>query len=230
MAEHRTGFWETCWRIYKKDTILEWKSPAGILSVILFAFILAALYNYAMEADVFRNRRNLNGVMMATLFFSAVMLAGRNIQQEREGGALRVMLISPADPAGYFMGKVAALWQLQTAFILIYVPIYHFLLLGRIPGGSDLVGPFLTLALSALSLSALGILLSYIASGNRLREIILPLLLMPAALPVFMLATDALGRNPKEGASLGAYLILAGPAVIFCSLGCLLYHTLSADE
>jgi len=226
------GFFRTFFRIYRKDTRLEWKSPVGIFSVFLFALILAAIYNYAMEVRVFSNLGNLHGIMLATLFYSSTLMSSRNIQFEKEGGALRVMLISPADPAGYFLGKTAALWQLQTIFILIYLPVYYLLLQGNLPRDPFLmVPPLAFLILAALNLSALGIMLSYIASGNRLKEIILPLILLPTSLPVFMLAADGIREAAaKNFFPWTHFLILLAPAALFCSLGCMLYHVLTADE
>ena len=228
------GFWLTLWRVYKKDTALEWKSPVGILSSVLFALILAALYNYSMLADTFKQTANLHGIMLATLFFSSTLVSGRNIHFEKEGGALRIMLISPADAAGYYLGKVLSLWQLQTLFCVIYIPLYILLLQGRLPANpSEVLVPGVFLALAALSLSALGIMLSYISSGNRMREIILPLLLLPASLPVFMLAADAMRQTFRNGGGAldpAQILVLLAPAGIFCALGSLLYYTLAADE
>ncbi len=229
------GFWQTLWRVYKKDTVLEWRSPVGLFSVLLFAMILAAVYNYAMAESTFRQVRNLHGIMLATLFFASTIVSGRNIHFEKEGGALRNMLMSPADPAGYFLGKVAALWQLQIAFCVVFVPLYHLMLTGRPPGWREFQLPLLFLGMAALSLAALGIMLSYVAAGNRLRELVLPLLQLPTSLPVFMLAADGLAVSSAaasggEAFAWNHFLILIAPAAILCAIGCLLYHSMAADE
>lgn len=228
------GFWLTLWRIYRKDTRLEWKNPAGFISTFLFAVTLAALYHYSMDEKVFQNRYNLNGILLATLFFSSTIVAGRNIHFEKESGALRVVLMSPLDSAGYFLGKTAALFQLLIIFIILYTPVYFLLLTGRfVIRAEDLLIPCLFLSAAALSLSALGIILTYVASGNRMKDLILPLLILPASIPVFMLANQGLHDTLNDltvESAVRHLIVLLAPGAIYCSIGCLLYSFVAADE
>jgi len=225
------GFFLSLWRVYKKDTALEFRNPAGMIASLLFAFLLAVIYHYSMSEGAFSDRRNLNGLMLATLFFSSSLLAGRNLQFEKEGGAIRILVNSPVDTAGYYLGKVLALWQMLTFFSAIYIPVYNILLTGRIAGAQAVFFPLMYLSLSSLSLAALGILLSYLSSGNRLKDLILPLILLPAAIPVFILAVDALQDDGSAMIETGKHLIvLVAPGAIYASVGCWLYPHLAVEE
>ncbi len=203
--------------------------------MLLFALTLAALYHYAMDDSVFRDLGNLHGVMLATLFFAATIGSGRNIHTETEAGALRAALMHPADPSGYYLGKVLAIWQFQLLFLMIYIPAYQLLLTGRFSDRfADYWLPFTGLGLASLSLAALGVMLAYISRGSRMKEILFPLLLLPASLPVFILTTAFLAdaRDGGQGAMLTipAILTLLAPAGLYCGLGSLLYYVMAADE
>jgi heme exporter protein B len=239
---HAPGFPATLWRIFWKDTALEWKNPAGFVALLLFALVLVAIYHYAMDDAVFRDPRNLNGIMLATLFFASTIQAGRNIHAETEAGALRVALMAPADASGYYLGKVFAIWQAKLVFIALYIPLYQLFLTGRFQWTVAGFGlPFIALSAAALSLAALGVMLAYISRGSRLKEILFPLLLLPSALPVFILTIGVLksAGAPKaagNGAGLWAQvpveaiITLLAPAGLYCGLGSLLYYALAAEE
>jgi heme exporter protein B len=232
------GFFVTLWRIYRKDTALEWKSPAGLVSLLLFSLVLVAVYHYAMDDSVFRATRNLNGIMLATLFFASTIQSGRNIHAETEAGALRVALMAPADASGYYLGKVLSIWQSKLIFIALYIPLYQLFLTGLIGANAAAFGvPFVGLSLAALSLAALGVMLAYIARGSRLKEILFPLLLLPAALPVFILTVDFLQNAQAATATVGlaalplrAMAPLVGPAGLYCAVGSLLYYAMASEE
>jgi len=228
------GFFTTLARVCRRDAALEWRSPAGFMSALLFAATLSVVYHYAMAPGVFDNPRNLRGIMLATLFFAASLSAARNAAAEAEADALRAALLAPADPSGYFLGKTLALWTLQLALIAVYIPLYQWLLAGRLTDEPRLyLALFVILGLAALSLAALGVMLAYIARGNRMRELLFPLLLLPAALPVLILAADAL-EDIQAAAdfslSLRAIIALLAPAGLYCGLGALLYSALAAEE
>ena len=224
------GFWQSLLAVYGKDARAEWRSPGALIAPPFFALVLAALYGYALQPAVFQDLRNLNGTLLATLFFTSAFVSARNIQAEKEDGALRVMLACPGDPMGIYLGKTIALWQMQAGFALAYTPLYHLFLRGRFPPAGSLLAPMVFLSAAALSLAALGVLLSYVAAGNRLREMLLPLLLFPVALPVLMLAADAMAVPFEKSFPWTNLAVLLSPAVLFLALGSALYAYLAADE
>lgn len=229
------GFSRTLIQIYRKEVILEWRNPSGLVTVFIFSLVLAALFHFAMAEGVFDRRRNLQGAILVVLFFSSTIITGRNLHRDREWGALKITLLAPLDPAGLFLGKVLALWQIHALLALVFVPLLTILLSGRLPAsGSELIITILLLLPASLSLAALGTVFSYLSSASRLREFLLPVLLLPFSLPVLMLAAQALRRAvpPKTAPILilSDLLIQLAPAAIFCSLGSLVFTTLAADE
>ena len=190
------GFFRTLGRVYGHSSLLEWRSPVGLISSLLFAIIMGTVYHFAMHERAFDLLANVNGVMLATLFFGSTILAARSSQGESEGGALRAVLMAPCDPSGYYLGRVLSLWQIQLFLVLIYIPLFGTLL----RGGPEFEWQrytitFFVLGLSALSLSALGVLLGHISRRNRLRDLLIPLIMFPTALPVLITPKP---QNPKQ--------------------------------
>ncbi len=221
------GFFLSFWRAYSNASLLDFRNPAGFLALVLFALILAVLYHYALDAGVFLNAPNLNGTILAALYFLASMAPGRAADLEREGGARGVMVLAPADPFGFFFGRVAALWQKLALCLVLLVPAYYILLAGVWPRGFSLARSGLFLAFAALSLAALGVLLGQIAVGNRLKNFLMPLLLFPATLPVFIFAAGGF-RLESGGLEIGSALLAC--AGLYCGLGALLYAGMLAED
>lgn len=221
------GFWLTALRVYRKDLLLEWKSPIGLLATLVFALILATIYHFSLDDNIFKDSSNLTGLMLATLFFAVTISAGRASQADLEAGSQHQALLSPGDNSGYYIGKVASLWQIQLGFILIFVPMYQLLLTGRFASNIEsYLQPYFVLSGSALSLACLGILLAGVSRANRLKELILPLILLPVSLPVLMIAANLLSSGDFSTIKI---IALLAPAGLYGGLGALIYFIIADD-
>ena len=227
-------FWRSLALVYAKDTRSEWRSPFAFLSTLLFAVILAAVYNYALEPALFRKARNFEAMLLASLFFSATLSNLASFRSETETGASRIMNMSFLDPIGIYFAKFLVHWQRQLLFIVLCVPIYSFFLLGSLDLNGEPYLPLLfCLALSALSLAALGVLLSYLSLERIFKASLMPLLLLPAAIPVLLFALNFLDKarqSSLQDIALIHYLLLMAPAGLYAGLGSLLYAQLSFEE
>ena len=232
------GFCLSLLLIYKKDSLGQYRRPLGLVSSLLFSIILATLYSYALKTKVFFDQQNFEGIVLASLFFSSTLTASQSLGSEREFGALRILNMSFLDPAGVYIGKVIAHWQSQLIFIGVCLPIYFLLLLGTSP--SQLLNAthswsalFIGLSLSALSLSALAVLLSYVSLEKSLQSLFMPLLLLPLSLPILILSLHFLGQAGRAESlfdiELGQYLILIAPFGLYAGTGALVYFKLVVD-
>ncbi len=229
------AFWSSLVSSFQKDLLLEWRSPGTFLTALLFSLVLATLYAYTLEAQVFFSLRNLDGLLLATLFFASVLLSSHNSTAEREADALRIIAMSPVDPAGLYIGKMLALWHTQLIFLLLYMPLYYLLLQGGFPQEfSFYLAPLFCLSLAALSLAALGVFLAPFSAGNRIRDILLPLLMLPTALPVLMVTVTLLSQCRQagglEGLSLQNILTPLAMALLYGVVGANFYFFMLAEE
>ena len=235
----KLGFWVGVFLVWQKDTRYFLRHPFHLLGAILFSLILAVVYSYSIEREVFFRQFNFDGIMLSTLFFANTLLASQSFYAEGEGQVLRILHISALDAGSIYTGKLIAYWQSQLLFILICIPVYFLLLQGRLLAWEkdyDLYLPLLIcLSICALSLAALGTLLAAAAQGSRLQALLLPLLLLPSTIPVLLLGSQFLSKVRFLGSlnelSLSYYLSLLAPALLYVALGNILYfHLVDSND
>jgi heme exporter protein B len=127
------------------------------------------------------------------LFWIAVLLAvllavGRAFAIEVDNGAQDGLRLSGLDPAAIFLGKAAAI-AVQLAVLEALLAIGVVVLFGVT---LDSVGPLILATVAAtVGLAAAGTLYGVLAAGLRVRETLVPVLLLPVVSPVLLGATRA---------------------------------------
>ncbi len=187
--------------IAKKDLLIELRSkvlttqllPFGLIVLILFGFGLSP-DNAAVTPD--GERRSVlaqvsPGLYWLAVLFSALLAFNRAFAVESVDGNLDALRLTGLDPAGIFLGKAAAVTV--ELFVLELVLGAGSLILY----GPGLVEPLLlgvTVIATTLALATAGTLYAALASGLRVRDTLVPLLVLPALSPVLLgasIATEA---------------------------------------
>jgi heme exporter protein B len=124
----------------------------------------------------------------------------RSFSIESADGNRDALRLSGLDPAGIFLGKVMAVGlQLLALEILLGVGV-AVLYTTPITGWILLL---VTAMVATVAIAAAGTLYGVVAAGLRVRETLLPLLLLPVLAPVLIGSTRAfeaaLGGTPSEG-------------------------------
>jgi heme exporter protein B len=133
--------------------------------------------------------------------------------------------LSALDPAGIFLGKVAAIGaQLLVLEGLLLVGVV--VLYGADVGGIALLVP--TCLAATVGLAAAGSLYGVLSAGLRVKETILPLLLLPVLAPVLIAATQAFeaGFDDRMGEGWRWLGLLVVFAAAYVGLGLLVFDTL----
>ena len=136
-------------------------------------------------------------------------------------------MLAPVDRSAVFAGKMLGNLLLIGLVEVLTIPIFSILM--RVSVLSCLPRLALVAFLGTLGFSAVGTLLSALASGTRLREVLLPLLLYPVWVPVLIAATQltgqALGGRPAAEGERWLALIAAYD-IVFVTAGLLLFDRL----
>ena len=180
--------WRDALLVAGKDLRIEARSRVATNQVAPFALVILVLFGFALDPD-----RGVLGRASAGLFWVAVLLSSllavqRSFALEAGDATGDGLRLSGLDPAGIFLGKAAAvaaqLAALQVVLALGVVVLYD----------ADLGGPALLLATCAaatVGLASAGVVYGALAAGLRVRETLLPLLLLPVVAPVLLGATRA---------------------------------------
>ncbi len=217
--------------VLRKDLLLEWRSREALTSMAFFSLLVTVLFGFSFDAG--RVEREVMaeslgpGLLWIAFSFSGVLGLNRSFALEREGGCLQALMLAPVDRSAVFAGKMLGNLLLIGIVEILTVPVFSILM--RVSVLPCLPRLTLIAFLGTLGFSAVGTLLSALASGSRLREVLLPLLLYPIWVPVLIATTQLtgqalLGRPMAEGERWLA--LIAAYDLVFVTAGFLLFDRL----
>jgi heme exporter protein B len=183
-----------------KDLRLELRSRVALNQVLPFALLVLVLFAFALDPDKGVLTQATPGLFWIAVLFSALLALQRSFAIEANDGNRDALRLSGLDPAGIFLGKVLSVSiQLLVLEVLLGVGVVVFYTT-RIDGWGLLI---VTSLIATASISAAGTLFGVLAAGLRVRETLLPLLLLPVLAPVLIGSTRAfeaaLNGSPSEG-------------------------------
>lgn len=221
--------WREARLVAEKDLRIELRSRVGLGQVAPFAVLVLVLFGFALSGDTRTLRTYTGGLFWVTVLFAAVLAIQRSFSIESADGNRDALRMSGMDPAAIFVGKAASLTLqllalevvLGAAVLILYDP--------------DIEAPLLLLVtalVATVGVAAAGTLYGVLAAGLRVRETILPILLLPVLAPVLIGATrafdDALGAVAVDGWNWLGLLGLA--AVIYVAFGALAFGVLLEES
>jgi heme exporter protein B len=169
----------------------------------------------------------LAGFLWITFLFAGLIGFARAFEIEREQGAIDALLLVPIDRSGLFAAKALANLIYIVAMQALVTPLFAFLFALEL--GWNWVTFLLISLLADIGFVSVGTLFSSIAAQTRSRELILPLLALPALVPVFIAATELtsdlfLGAGLDAVAARGWFAILAVFGVVFATVAALAFE------
>jgi len=170
-----------------KDLVAELRSRELLTAMLVFAFLVILIFNFAMELDAQARATVTAGVLWVTFAFAGTLGLNRSMAMEKDRGCLDCLLLAPVDRSAIYFGKVIG--NLLFMFIVeaIVLPLYSVLY------NANLFHPGLLLVvlLGSVGYVAVGTLLSTMAVQTRTRDVLLPILLFPLTIPVLIAAVKS---------------------------------------
>jgi heme exporter protein B len=217
--------WRDAALVAGRDLRIEARSRVTLHQVAPFALLVLILFAFALDPDRGVLERATPGLYWVTVLFSALLALARSAKLDEADGVRDAVRLSGLDPAGVFAGKALAVaTELIALELLLGAGVV--ILYGADPAG---VGLLLATVLAAtVAVATTGTLYGALVSGLRVRETLLPLLLLPVLAPVLIGATrafeSALGGVPGDGWPWCG--LIAAFAVFYSVAGALAYGTL----
>jgi heme exporter protein B len=193
----KTPFFQVVLAIVHKDLRAELRSRELVSAMVLFALLSILIFSFALELDREAREEAVSGVLWVTIVFASILGLNRSMAMERDQGNIEAMLIAPIDRAAIFFGKLAGNFIFALAVGLLLLPLMTVLF------NFALIQPWLlvVLLLGTLGFSTVGTLLAAMTVQTRARETLLPIVMLPVALPVLLAAvrasTGILNRAPE---------------------------------
>lgn len=216
--------------VLRKDLLLERRSFELLPAMALLALGTMVVLRFALDQETVAGDLAAGALLVPLLFASLLGVSRLFAGEERDGG-LEQYLLSPAPSGALLAAKVAALTLVLTVLEVVLVPAFAILLLGPdlLPVLPEVV---FVLILLNLTLATLGGIVAGIAIGARSRELIVPILVVPLALPALIAAQEALAPVLEPGAGALPWrwpAVLAIYAVVLALVGSVVGEYLVED-
>lgn len=217
--------WRSALLVAGKDLRIELRSRVGLWQVLPFALLALVLFAFALGPGPQTLKQAAPGLFWLAVLFSTVLATQRSYAIEAGEGTRDGLRLSGIDPAGIFLGKaVAVAVQLGVLEVVLWA------------GVSVLFGVHLRVAwlalvaclLATVGLAAAGVLYGALSAGLRVRETLLPLLVLPVLAPVLLAGSRMWSAALSGSVSAGtSWLRILGPfALVYVVVGVLLYGPL----
>jgi heme exporter protein B len=222
---HFRRYLKVVWEIMRKDIQGEWRGRQGVPVMVVFSFLIVFLFNFALQLSPELQAGLTAGLLWVSLAFASTLGLNRSVSLERETGALDGLLLAPVDRSAVFFGKSLSNFLFTTLVALVLLPVFS--LLYR----QSLFHPTLILAilLGVGAYTSLGTLLAALSIQARTRDILLPVLLFPLALPILIAAVEA-SRGVLSGQSMGElqswFLLLLACNILFNAAGLMFFEAI----
>jgi heme exporter protein B len=160
----------------RKDLRLELRARDTLPAMALFVVSTLVVFHFALPAGA--DEVAAHGLLWVALVFTALLGLARAWAPEREGGVLDGLVLAPCDRSAIWLGKSAAVFVFLAAIELVALPAFALFF-----SPLDL-GAILGVLLANVGICAVGTLLAAMAAASRTRELVLPLLFLPLAIPL----------------------------------------------
>lgn len=183
--------------IVSKDVAAELHTREMVSAMLVFSLLALFVFSFALDLRGAMARAAAPGVLWATVAFAGTLGLSRSLSREQQTGCMDGLLLAPVDRSAIFFGKalgnLAFMVVVEVALLPLFSALFNVPLLR--PGVLGVT------ALGTVGYAAVGTLLAAIAVNTRAREVMLPILLLPLAIPVLIAAVQATG-GVLEGGSL----------------------------
>jgi len=177
----------------RKDLLLELRAKETLPSMLVFVIATLTIFHFAVPHGT-RHVAAL-GLLWVALLFTALLALTRAFVAEREERLFDALVLAPCDRSAIWLGKALAVLAFLVAAEVVALPAF-----AAFFSGID-AHTVAAVALADVGICAVGTLLGAMAVAGRARELLLPLLFLPLAVPIVV---GGVGASAGAG---GRYLL-----------------------
>jgi heme exporter protein CcmB len=178
-------------RVAWKDLRIELRSKEIVTTMVFFATLLVVIYSFAFPRNLDAVRGAAPGMLWVALAFTGTIALGRAFDRERENDTMRALLLSPVPRLAVFIGKAIAMTALILAVAVVCVPLLALWL--NAPMFEYPLQLALVVVLGAIGIAFIGSVFAATLLKVRSRDVLLPVILYPILVPLFVAGTKTTG-------------------------------------
>ena len=184
------AYWRSIGAIVRKDLLVEVRGKEVVLAVTFFVFLMVLTFNFAFKPGSIPTEVMTPGVLWFTFLFAGMLSFQRVVSSEQENGCLDGLMLCPYGRDVIFVAKTISSFVFVIVVEAIAIPIFAIVFnLSEVPIQLILIIPVATLGISII-----GTFLAALSMNTRLREVMLPILMIPLVVPVVIGAVESTGE------------------------------------
>lgn len=203
-VQMRTGggakaFLRKVWAVAAKDVQAELRAKEVASTMIVFGMLAVIIFGLAFDLRVPKSVMVVPGILWVIVLFAGILGLHRSFGAEIDRETLPGLLLAPVEPSAIYFGKLAS--NLLYLFLLEFCMLPLLLVMFD----TNLYHPVILLGLflGTLGYAEVGTFFAALTANTRARESMLPVLLLPVMVPVFMagvsLTAGILDGRPVSG-------------------------------
>ena len=229
----RPGFVAQAVRIAIKDLTIEWRSREILATSAFLAVVIVLIFSFAFVVGGTPPTPPVTaGILWVAIIVSGTVGLGRTFDRERDGEAIRALLLSPVPRGAIYAGKLCATIVLMLgveSLITVLGGLFFSAAVGAQAGRIALL-----LGLGTLGFAAVGCVFSAALLRSKSRDVLLSTLLYPIIVPVLIAGARGtahlLDPTPDLDAAVFWTQFLATVDVIFLVVGFWAFEPVIAGE
>ena len=160
----------------RKDLLLELRARDTLPAMLLFVVAVFVVFHFSLPART--SDVAAGGLLWVAIIFTALLGLGRAFVPEREQRVLDALVLAPCDRSAIWLAKALATLAFLAVAELVAVPVFALFFHGLSAAA------ILAIVLADLGICAVGTFLGAMAVATRARDLLLPLLFLPLAIPI----------------------------------------------
>jgi heme exporter protein B len=160
----------------RKDLRIELRARDTLPAMLLFVVATFVVFHFALPAG--SSDLAASGLLWVAIVFTALLGLGRAFVPEREQRVLDGLVLAPCDRSAIWLGKGIATLAFLVAAEVVALPVFALFFHGLS------AATIAAVALADLGICAVGTFLGAMAVATRARDLLLPLLFLPLAIPI----------------------------------------------
>jgi heme exporter protein B len=159
-----------------KDLLLELRAKETLPAMLLFVLAALTVFHFALPRGA--GHVAALGLLWSALLFTALLGLTRAFVPEKEQGLFDALVLTPCDRSAIWLAKSLAVLAFLGVAELVALPAFAVFFHGL--GGRTVAA----VALADIGIATVGTLFGAMAVAGRARELLLPLLFLPTAIPI----------------------------------------------
>jgi heme exporter protein B len=171
-----TAYFADVRALARKDLLLELRARDTLPAMLLFVLATFVVFHFALPSG--SSELAASGLLWVAIVFTALLGLGRAFVPEREQRVFDALVLAPSDRSAIWLAKALATLAFLAAAEVVALPVFAVFFHGI--NGATIGG----VLLADLGICAVGTFVGAMATATRTRDLLLPLLFLPLAIPI----------------------------------------------